>query len=102
MPQSVKERFTQDDPGTGLHPGARASASARGGSGRRGQERVIVPTRMGAACCSDTLALWRILSHGCANVALVPWRLRRVPPVTPVICKQSCLRSSGTVTDTLA
>jgi hypothetical protein len=32
--------------------------------GRRGQERVMVHTRMGMACCSVTMALWRILSHG--------------------------------------
>jgi len=94
MPQSVKGHFTQDDIGTELYPGARASASARGG-GRRGQERVTVHTRMGTACCRITMALWRTLCHSCANAALAPWRLCRVLTVTLVICKQPCLRSSG-------
>ena len=39
MPQSVKERFTQDDPGTELYPGARASANARGGGVQRARTR---------------------------------------------------------------
>src|SRR4030095_3824869 len=39
MPQSVKECFTQDDTGTELHPGARASASARGDWAQRARTR---------------------------------------------------------------
>ena len=65
MTQSVKECFTMTlAPSCILMPGP---LLAREVIGHRGQERVMVHTRMGMACCSVTMALWRILSHGCTE-----------------------------------